>query len=65
LAVIEDEGLKIELGEIKGYYPIIDNKTGKEVGYFMCTNGNKLAVRFLSWMTDYRGKDAIKHTIKY
>ena len=51
--------------QASGYYPIIENKTGKEVGYFMCAHGNKLVVRFLSWITDYRGKDAVKHEIKY
>lgn len=49
---------------ITGYYPIFD-KTGKETGRFMCAYGNGPLVRFLSWLTDYRGYDAIKHEVKW
>ena len=53
------------LWKITGYYSIFDNKTGEETGRIMCAYGNKFLIRFLSWMTDYRGKDAVTHEIKW
>jgi hypothetical protein len=55
---------KMKLFKEDGYYPIID-KTGNEVGAFICVQGRKAAIRFLEWATDYRGKDAQKITINY
>ena len=57
--------LKMKLYKTDGYYPITDNDTGKEIAAFVCVYGNRFAVRFLEWITDYRGKDRKLHIIEY
>lgn len=42
-----------------GYYPVTDNKTKEVMMYFMIVEGNKLLLKILSAITEYRGKDAI------
>lgn len=56
---------KMHLYKTDGYYPICDDRTKGEVGAIVCVYGNGLIVRFLEWLTDYRGKDATKVTIDY
>lgn len=41
-----------------GYYPVTDNKTKEVMMYFMVVEGNKLLLKALSAITEYRGKDA-------
>ena len=56
---------KAKLFKTDGYYPIMEEATGKEVGRFVCVYGNGLIVRFLGWITDCRGKNVHQVTIKY
>lgn len=53
------------LWKMTGYYSIFDDKTGKEIGRIACAYGNKTLIRFLSWLTEYRGKDAIEQHVKW
>ena len=57
----------VKTGLIKtdGYYPILDNKTKNEVGQFVCVYGNGVVVRFLEFITDYRGKNMNTVDIDY
>ena len=56
---------KMKLFQTDGYYPITEEKTGEEVAAFICIKGSATIVRFLEWITDYRGKDGYKVTIDY
>jgi hypothetical protein len=56
---------KAKLFKTDGYYPIIEDSTGKEVGRFVCIYGNGAIVRFLSWITDIHGKDTRTVNIDY
>lgn len=40
-----------------GYYPITDNKTKETMMYFLVVKGNKILIKLLSFITEYRGKD--------
>lgn len=53
------------LWNMTGYYPILRNNTGEEMGHFVCAYGNTIVIRILSWLTDYRGKDAINHEVEW
>lgn len=41
-----------------GYYPVTDNKTKEVMMLFVVVEGNKLLLKALSAITEYRGKDA-------
>ena len=57
--------LDMKLYKTDGYYPIIEDSTGKEVGRFWCIYGNGLIVRFLEVITQIRGKNLKKVEINY
>lgn len=44
--------------------PILDEKD-ENVGGVLCVTGGRLIVRFLEWITDYRGKDRHEEVIKW
>ena len=56
---------KMHLFKQDGYYPIIEEVTKREVGAFLCIQGSKPIVKLLEVITDYRGKDVVKHNIEY
>lgn len=57
---------KMRLYKTDGYYPIIEDKTGKEVAAFVFVYGNDLIVRLLERITDYRAtKNSKKVNIYY
>jgi hypothetical protein len=56
---------RMKLFKVDGYYTITDNTTDEEIGAFVCVNGFKPVVKFLEWITDYRGKDSKTVTIEY
>jgi len=43
----------------------IFNKKHRIDGRFVQVYGSKWLVKFMSWLTDYRGPNAIKHTLKH
>lgn len=54
------------LFEVEGYYPVLENSTNREVGRFVCVYGNKVAVKFLAWLTNiHLYKNAKEVTIDY
>lgn len=56
---------KMKLYKTDGYYPIMEDSTGKEVAAFVCIYGNGLIVRFLEAITQIRGKNLKKVNIEY
>lgn len=55
----------MKLYKTDGYYPIMEESTGKEVAAFVCIYGNGLIVRFLEAITQFRGKNLKKVSIDY
>lgn len=56
---------KMRLFKTDGYYPITEVSTGKEVARFVCIYGFGPIVRFLSWITDIRGKGTHEVEVDY
>lgn len=56
---------KMKLFEDHGYYPIIHEKTGKEMGRLMCIVGPRPVVRFLEIITEIRGKDTKEVNVEF
>lgn len=55
----------MKLYKTDGYYPIIEESTGKEVGGFWCIYGSGFIIRFLEVITQIRGKNLKKVKIDY